>query len=246
MITDEQKYIHALQASGLSAGEAKVYITVAKLGMAHISGIAREANIKRPTVYEYVNTLLQQDLIRKTIKGKRLYYFAENPESIIRTLEKRKQKIESVMPELTRIYIQSARKPSVRFYEGNKGLRSVYKEMTHTSKRLWSMFFADRYYTIFSEKDAEEFLKNIYKQGGELRDLVGNTPAGKEYVKESRAGVVGKSKLLPKDFIFTTDILVTGNKVAMISFENLVAFIVESEDVARLQEQMMRFIWKHI
>mgnify|MGYP001153370135 CR=1 FL=1 len=238
--------VKTLQELGLSEGEARVYMAIAGLGMAHVAAISKESGVKRSTVYEYLERLLLANYIRKTIKGRRLYYFAEDPERIIASFEKKKRSAEAVLPQLKELYRRSARKPVVRFYEGKEGLRQVYREMTDSPKRLWSVFSADRYYEVFSEKDGIEFLDTICKAGGRSCALVENTPEGRAYVKEARGGDVEKAKLLPPGMALGTDMMVSGHKVAMISFENLVAFIIESEDSARLQEQMMRFMWSRM
>ena len=49
-----------LQETGFSDGAARIYIAVMSLGMAHISAIAREAGMKRTTIYEYIEDLLKQ------------------------------------------------------------------------------------------------------------------------------------------------------------------------------------------
>ena len=118
--------------------------------------------------------------------------------------------------------------------------------MTNTSKTLWSVFSAERYFQTFSEKDGEEFLDNVNKNGGQIKDLVLNSPDGVKYVKENWAKGIATSKILPKDFEFNVDMLITGEKVAMISFENMIAVIIESQEITNLQMQFINFVWKHI
>ena len=144
------------------------------------------------------------------------------------------------------MFSKSSVKPVVRFYEGKESLRAVYREITSTHKTVWSVFATERYFKVFTEKDGKEFLENIRKNGGELCDLVLHSPDGIAYVKQKWGAPVAKSKLLPKDFAFDVDIMVAGDKLAFISFENMIAVVIENKGIADLQMQFFRFLWKKI
>lgn len=235
-----------LEELGLNSVEAKIYISLITIGKGTVSDISKESGLKRPTIYQYIDDLSTKDLIRKTFKGKRMVYFPSDPEKIIALAGRLEKKARDIFPHLESMFGRSSSKPAIRFYEGKEALRSVYREMTNTSKMLWSLFAAERYFKVFSEKDGNEFLDNVYKNGGEIRDLVLRTPAGVEYVKEDWGGEVTKSKLLPKDFESSVDLLVTGDKFAMISFDSMVAVVIENQEIANIQTQLMKFLWASI
>ncbi len=241
-----EKIKKVLEELGFSKNEAKIYLAILSLGLANITEIASKSGINRTALYQYLDRLLKQDFLRKTFKGKRIYYLAQNPKKILTVLDKRKKMAEEVLPLLTELHNSSSAKPIVKFYEGKAGMRSIYREMTKTSKKLWSIFSADRYYAVFNEKDGEEFLENIYNYGGELRDLVENTREGRRYIKENVATKAGKSKLLPKDFKFDVDLMISGNKISMISLVNLVGVVIENKEMTKLQENFLKFIWKKV
>lgn len=233
-----------LNELGFSKNEAKIYTSVLKLGSANVTDIARESKLNRTALYIYLDALLKADFLQKTFKGKRIYYIAQNPKKIITNIERKKRKALEVLPLLTSLYQSSSKKPVMKFYEGKEGMRSIYREMTKTPKRLWSIFSADRYYSVFSEKDGQEFFSNIFNSGGELRDLVKNTKEGRHYVKNNIVGDIGKSKLLPKNFIFEVDLMISGTKVSMISLSNLIGVVIENKEMADLQRNFLKFIWE--
>jgi predicted DNA-binding transcriptional regulator len=234
----------AVSLVGLNRQEAKIYITLLQRGECFISEIARYSGIKRATVYQYIHSLATKDVIRKTVKGKRILYFPEDPKKLIGIFRQRETEIKKIFPELEKMYVSSSSKPAVSFYEGKEGLRSVYREMTKTSQTLWSMFSAERYFEVFSEKDSKEFVQNVYENGGRLCDLVQNSKIGAQYVKEKWGGEIAISKLLPADFDFSVDLLISGNKIAMISFEHLIAVVIDNSGIAQLQKSLLKFIWK--
>jgi len=235
-----------IEEIGLNEHEAKIYLALLKHGQCVISDISKHSSIKRATVYQYIDGLTTRDIIRKTVRGKRIFYYPENPKKLLEILDQRRKSLNAIFPDLETLYLSTSSKPTVRFYEGKEGMRSVYRELTQTSKTLWSMFSADRYFQVFSEKDGQEFVENIYQNGGQLKDLVQHSKLGTQYVKEKWGGKLAISKLLPKDFDFSVDLLIAGDNVAMISFDNLVAVIIENKGIAQLQVNLLKFIWKSI
>lgn len=232
--------------SGLEEEEANIYLAILLLGKATISDIARKAGIKRTTIYSYIGELLRKDLIHKTAKGRRIYYIAEHPEKIIRRLEAKKKKIEAVLPQLTKFYCSASFRPNLRYYEGIEGMREIYREMTKTSKILYSVFSADEYNNVFTEEDGWEFLNNIREHGGKLKYLVEDTEEGRRYLKGGYHKGIGSGKLLPKGFSLShSEVQVTGNKVTMLSLVNLVGVIIENPEIAEVQKNFIEFIWKN-
>ena len=231
---------------GFNEVELDIYVALLENGKSTVSDIAKHSGLKRPTIYQYIDGLAARDLIRKTFKGKRLLYYPEDPKKLLKHADNIKKKAEKIFPELQTLFAKSSAKPVVRFYEGKESIRYIYREITSTPKTVWSVFAAERYFQVFAEKDGEEFLENIRKNGGELRDLVLPTPTGIKYVKEKWGGTLAKSKLLPKNFNFSVDMIVAGDKFILVSFDDMIAVVIENQEIANLQMQFISFVWKHI
>lgn len=235
-----------LKEAGFEKKEAEIYLAVLELGNATVSDISRKAGIKRTTIYEYLEKLLGESLIHKTVKGKRVYYAAENPDKLVKILEKRKRKISSILPQLQGFFDVSRHKPQVRFYEGIEGLRTIYDEMTKTSQTIYGVFSADKYFSIFNEEDNERFFRNIREHGGQIKDIIENSSAGRKHAKSKFYAGIGTPKILPKDFQLSVDLMVAGDKVAMLSLVNLAGVIIENPEIAELQRNFIKFLRRNI
>lgn len=238
--------IKQLEEYGLDEKEAKIYMAVLEFGPVSISDIAKKSSIKRPTVYHYIEGLTVKGLVHKAIRGKRILYLAEDPKRLISGLEKKKKKIEEILPNLKHIYGLSSHKPQVRFYEGIEGMRAVYREMTSTSHTIYGVFSADKYFAVFNDKDNEEFFNNIRKNAGQIKDLIEDSPVGRKHAKSIFYKGIGSPKILPKDFNLAVDLMVAGDKVAMISLVNLVGVIIENPEIADLQRNFVKFMRKSL
>jgi sugar-specific transcriptional regulator TrmB len=231
-----------LEEIGLPKKEAEIYLAVLQLGKATIVDIGRKSKIKRTTVYEHLDDLLAKGLVYKTAEKKRIYYCAENPEKISKILDKRKKHFEKILPELKNVYAVARHKPQVRFYEGKEGMRAIYDEMTKTAQTIYGTFSAEKYFSIFGENDNEDFFQNIRESGGQIKDLVENSPAGKRHTKGKFYENVGTPKMLPADFNLSVDLMVAGDKVAMISLVNLIGIVIENFEIAELQRNFIKFM----
>ena len=238
--------LSTLKDIGLEPKEADIYLSVLKLGKASITDIAKVSEIKRTTVYEYVNKLVKDGLFHKTAQGKRLIYVAEDPSKLIRLLEHKRKKAASILQDLQDIYAPASHKPHIKLYEGIEGIHSIYDEIANTSHTVYSTFSAEKLFSVFAEKDAEEFQATIYNKGGQLKELIENNPAGRSYIKHILPKEVGSAKLLPKDFAVAVDLIVAGDKVAMISLVNLVGIIIENPEIAELQRNFIKFVRRSV
>ena len=242
----QEDLLKSLIEVGLEPKEAEIYLAILHLGKATIADTAKRSKIKRMTVYQHIDGLVHKNLLYKTAQGKRIFYVAENPEKILKILDRKKNHFEKVLPDLKSVFANSSHKPQIRFYEGIEGMREIYDEMTKASQTIYGTFSADKYFSVFNDKDNEDFFENIRKNGGQINDLIENSPAGKKHATSHWYKDVGTPKMLPKDFNLAVDLMIAGDKVAMISLVNLVGIVIENTEIAELQRNFVKFIRKNI
>lgn len=239
--------LEQLESLDLNKKEAKTFLAVLEIGPASISDIAKRAKIKRPTAYYIIEELIKKGLIVKVPSGKRIFYKAISPKKILNLLEKKKQSFEAILPNLEALFLAKPSQPKVRFFEGKEGLTNVYEEMLNTSKKVYSIFSYDDFMTVFTEKENEHFFDILKKAGGQFYDLIKPTPLATKSVKTQLFRKdVSKVKFLPLDYKVTIDLLVTGNKVAMLSFKSLAGVIIEDQDIADSQKEFIKYLWQTI
>ncbi|MEX2368898.1 MAG: helix-turn-helix domain-containing protein [Candidatus Paceibacterota bacterium] len=131
-----------LQDLGLSNKEAKVYLALLELNQAPASDIARKAQLNRATTYVILDSLIEKALVSTYDQEKTTQYVASEPETLKSLVKERqiewkeKEKTaEDLIPSLESIHNVGDEKPTIRFFDGEKGL----------------------------EQSAEEFYKNFYK-----------------------------------------------------------------------------------
>ncbi|MBS3127573.1 hypothetical protein J4410_00325 [Candidatus Woesearchaeota archaeon] len=133
--------LQILQETGLTEGEAKVYLALLELGSATSGPIIEKSGISRSIIYQLLEKLIQKGLVSYITKEKTKYFQAAQPQKLLDFIEERekqlqnnKKKVEQLLPEL--LLKQSIAKQSeANLFEGFKGMMSVHE---HTYEQLKS------------------------------------------------------------------------------------------------------------
>jgi len=112
-----------LRKLGLNEKEVRIYLAGLDLGPNSVQNIAKKADLTRPTAYEIIKKLEGKGLFIESKEGKKRYFSAQAPESILGILRTRKREIEEKEREFIRIISALGSK-----YSKEKGEIKSYKE----------------------------------------------------------------------------------------------------------------------
>ncbi|HLD62008.1 MAG: hypothetical protein A3I88_00230 [Candidatus Portnoybacteria bacterium RIFCSPLOWO2_12_FULL_39_9] len=240
-----ENFQKTLQEYGLSDKEAELYLAAISVGTATITQLSKKSGLKRPTTYLVIDELLKRKLLILVPKGKKIYYKAESPQMLISQSEEIKRKIEKILPNLKSIYVKNSKQPRVRFYEGKANLYKVYEEFFQ-SNEIWAMVSIDRFLSVFNDEDNKHFFRILTRAGGIIYDMFENTKKARESSREKYRFAISENRLLPKAMKLSTDILVSSDKIAIISFENVSGVIIEDKDMTKTHKMILQFIWNNL
>lgn len=117
-----------LRRFGLSAKEAAAYLAILQLGRSTIKPVAERAKVKRTSIYNFINRLVELGLVsRVSIRG-RNYYEAVSPERLLELEKDRLRQIEQALPELQSLYNRSGPKPRISYFEGAEEVKNIVRE----------------------------------------------------------------------------------------------------------------------
>jgi HTH-type transcriptional regulator, sugar sensing transcriptional regulator len=238
---------------GLSDKESAVYGVLLRLGTAKAAQVAQNADLQRTTAYDILRSLTRKGLVTKFIKRSSAFYSPSDPRSLISYLdreeqqyhfqnEKRKKRIEDMLPELVSIAKNRSTVPKVRFFEGKKGLREALED-TLTAKT--GILAYANLGTIFEA--APDFFPNYLSKRikGKIhaRAIVPDTKIWREALARSREEL-REVRFLPPGNIYTPEINIYDDKMLVISWEENIALIVESKELAALQRIVFDNLWR--
>ncbi len=236
-----------LEKIGLQKNEILIYLDLLESGKSSISEIARRTKIHRPYVYKNIESLLKKNLISKSPLKKRILFLAESPEKLESALELTRLELQKIIPSLKNLYQTLNDRPTVRYLEGEEGLKFVLEDMISTLKS------GETYYRYSSTKQ-EVFSKNSYlptnyrkrrKDKDLYRFLITSEARAKERSEKDNLDI----KTIPEKFDpFDDNIvhMIYGNKVAFSDFETETAVIIENKRFADFQKKIFLLLYRKL
>lgn len=207
-----------LKSIGLNHSEVAVYLFLLENGVSTPPIVSRGTKIARTNCYSVLQSLKERGLIELQNVRNRKSYFASDPESLLRSWQKRKEAIEQLLPDLRGIYTNQKNKPKIQFYDGIDQIKEIY-EKSLSAKEIFAIGSTKQISIILPEfldyyfnqiKKREIFFNDILTSDSETNGL-----KAKEILKGYYA-----FKLLPKNYQdFPTDILIWNNCVALITLK---------------------------
>jgi HTH-type transcriptional regulator, sugar sensing transcriptional regulator len=234
-----------LEKLGLNEKEAKVYLAVLELGEGNIQDIAEKSGVKRTTVYNMIASLKEKGLVFEIQKKHKAVYYAEDPRKLKNDLEEKKADLEQMLPELLSVANMLGNKPKVKFYEGENGIKEVYKDTLNYPGEEIVAWFTDDFFDFDPDFIQNYYIPTRLKKKIWVRAIYPDTPRLKGFslLDEKQ---LRKSKLVPQgEYKFKVEIVIYGkNRVFMISFHEKIALIIESQMIHETLKSIFELQWK--
>jgi len=154
----------ALKELGLNEHEVEVYLVLLKIGGSTASVIAKDAGLKRTTIYAILKSLAEKGFVTTYYRNSKQLFYAEKPERISNYFEKKLDAFNDLIPALESIEKKQLKMFGLRFIETVHELKKFYTEILEEYKNK-------EYYIISSGKEWEgldpEWFAEFRKKRGE-------------------------------------------------------------------------------
>ncbi|MDD4990005.1 MAG: helix-turn-helix domain-containing protein [Candidatus Pacebacteria bacterium] len=243
----ENTLINILKNLGFNEYETKVYLACLELGKSPVLEIARKARIKRTTVYNVVNLLLEKGLLSKYEDEKGQKFLAEPPEKILDMLQQKEKEFARLLPNLMAITSTGSDiRPEVKFYQGKEGIKAVYEDIINTCEKGDSVdaYFAEDSFDFFSDYS---FMEKRIAKGFGGRGIGFDS----EIVRKHRANdkkELRQTKVVSKDELpIGIEKIIYKGKVALINFHGIpFGVIIKSPQIYKAEKAIFELLWKKI
>lgn len=208
---------------GLSEKESKIYLASLELGKETVQSIAEKGEINRATAYVIIDGLMKKGLMSSITEGKKQYFMAESPEKLNllfkeqeQAIKRREEYLQKLMPELRAMESNKKDRPTVRYYEGKKGMINVIEEFYITPQKLPAqMIYSEELLRkIFTENEIRKFRKKRINKKVKTEVILSSIKDKPDKVEFS-----DRIKIDKKEFPVYADVALFGNKTRLFSFE---------------------------
>ncbi len=227
-----------LKQLGLDEKTEKVYITLLKLADAPAAKIAKEAELKRTSIYHILENLASMGLVSSYIHRGVKRYAAENPSRLKALFEQKAILAERLIPILQNLINEPSGKVKIKFFDSIEGLRGISEEALEAKEK--------KILTIGSSGTLLKFLggKRGFGERRRKRNIFMRSLRfpGDEPGTNPRLNQV---KFLGKNFEFPGYIMTFDDKVGVIIFEGRgFGFSVTSSAFSKIMKSVFEALWQ--
>lgn len=238
-----------LELLGLKPKDMTVYTHLLKLGTAPLRKLAQETNLNRGTTYDALKRLIDVGLVSHMDAKTHRYFTAENPQKLtglaVRrevAIQEAQLKLKEVVPQFQELLGSSAHRPSVRYYEGEGGVRDILADVLKTTEKS-----SDELFRIYSSEGIRDLIAHAWPGFIKLRvrhhvrvKTISIGAGGRTHGLDERKWLTQTNKAPSYIFIYP-------GKTAFVSLDErrqLFGVIIEDEAIAATQEMIFDALWK--
>lgn len=241
----DKKLINTLLDLGLTENEARIYLAAIALGPTTILKIAKEADIKRTTVYSVVESLKQKGLISIEMKGWKKLFTAESPEKLELILEEKRKKLRDNLHNLLSLYNVDAKESLIKYYEGLPAVKTVYEELLRKirPREDYLVIGSQEWWYNLDPDYFQKFIERRAKLPINIRLLFQDSALARKHQKFEK-NYNEKIKILPKGTKLSTNMVIIPHMVVIHQLTPpIIAIVIKNKNVIQMQKEMFEIIW---
>ncbi|MDD5396910.1 MAG: helix-turn-helix domain-containing protein [Candidatus Moranbacteria bacterium] len=241
--------LNQLKKLGLSQKEAQLYLVALETGPSTVARLAQKSGLKRGTIYEFLGEMLEKGILEMSISGKRKLYAAVEPKKLSKIIDRQKEILENLLPDLSLLTIGSSAKPKIKFYEGREGMLSVFYDIFELPEGGEILGFAtyEGIHNLFSKNEIDAYIKKRAAKKIRQKLIVPTDEHIEQRVSDNKKELRETIMIPRKNFLIKSDISIYQNKVAIVSLaEEQVGVIIESSQIADTQRAIFNLLWNSL
>jgi len=231
-----------LKQYGLNERQARIYLACLELGSSSAQKISKKVDLARSSCYEILEQLKKQNLITAFQKKTVRYFSAEDPRHLIMQTKEKMAILEQALPQLQAVYKTSTTQPTVRFYQGQEGMKLILQEVLREAKEIYAFNSVDDLLSLLGEY-WPRFVAQRVRKKIPVKVILRDSTQARE---RQRSGMpeLREVRIIPVMYDHHGFLLIWNKKIAMFSLQHdYMALLIESEELARMQKIMFEVIW---
>ncbi len=238
--------ISTLQQIGLEEKQARIYLAALELGKTSIKEIAKKSGIKRTTIYDIMDEMVNLGYIRTTVEGKKKRFVAVEPGELKVIIKKREALLDEIMPELKEFNNIKGKKPKIWYFEGAAGLREAYEDTLKNKEKVIYQWASDDMLEVLGNDWALDYMKRRARKKIFAQCIAADSEEIREFQKMDKKHFRKIKTINPKDYPFNIELDLYDNRAAFISPKEKIAIILESSFIAKTMKAIFQLSWESL
>lgn len=239
--------VSTLKQIGLNEKQAQIYVACLELGETSIKEIAKKSGVKRTTIYDFIDDMVNSGFIKQTVKGKKKRYVATEPDELKIVIKKREALLSQILPQLNLLSNVDRTKPKIWFYNGVEGLKEVYSDTLNYKGEILAISGEDVIKVVGLDWILS-YIKKRVKKGIQVKGIAATTDFLKKEIMDKDKEHLRVSKSIDyKKYPFPIEINIYGGKrVFFVSALEQTAIIIEAPEIYKAMKSFFEMLWDHL
>lgn len=241
--------------AGLSPKESRVYQVLLEKGTLSAPEIVKASGLKKGITYTVLHKLATEELVLEFERDGKLCYQPTDPRKLKDMIERHKRSMEDVssrvdalLPELQSTYKLSVGKPTVQYFEGIDGLKTVFSDIFRPKKEpIYGAVDLEQVDSVLTGAVDTSFIPNRLKNKLEVYCVFNDTPHGRALHTKDEKELRHSLLLDTEKYPLPADIESYEDKLALMSFKkgDFIGMIIHNEDFSITVRSLLRFLFDH-
>jgi len=233
-----------LEDIGFSKSEVKIYLFLQK-GPNSVGEISKATLIHRRNIYDILENLIEKGFISYIKENNIKIYSLTNPKRILDKIEQRKNKFESILPNLLSSYKNTQSKNETLFFRGIEGLKQIFDNQIETGEEILinatSTNVGDILKYFFAKHNRERKEKNI-----KIKMIIDeSSKKNKKALKEIKSIPLTTIKFVSEFNKSPMSQYIYGENVAIVVWSELpIAILIKQKEIAHGFRDNFEIMWK--
>ena len=173
--------MNTLKGLGLSDKLSKIYLAALEHGESSVSFLAEKSGVKRTTIYEFIDELVDDGFLFKIQSGKKTLYGATSPRQMLKLKRRAIERLEEEINHLEARRYAAFDIPKVKFYYGSAGFKNIWEEILENTKKEYRIITNGSVFEKYVTSDYlfDEIIKKRIAKGVHSRQLIVNSDFAK-------------------------------------------------------------------
>lgn len=237
-----------LTSFGLNETESAIYLAALELGESLPKHLAEKAGVKRPTLYKALPNLFEKELLSQTMKGKRRYLVAEDPQALVAKKQAELKLLEEKLPELRLLLRTATSKPKIVFYEGINGIKKLYMDNLRERQPILEFVSLENIHPEIEFHSKNYYIPARINRGIPIKIIVSGETESKSIRLKTDPYALREVKTISQEkFPIPLDCYVYGDNVSFAVYRTdsePIGVIIRSKEIARTMRSLFEFVWE--
>jgi len=238
----------ALENTGLSERESRVYLALLDIGPTTTSRLIRSTGIASSKIYDVLEKLEHKGVVTHIIQRGKKQFQAVNPEKLFDLIKEKEDMIKEILPQLRGLYEKTREEVQAEIYKGKEGIKAIFEDILKEGKEWYALGASGKAaYTL--PYFMPHFYKRMEQKKIRLNILFADIDITREQAKELKKYKNVLIRFLPKIIKNLMVIFIYASKIVIIPITPTVeamptAILIKSKESADGYVNYFKWLWQ--